>query len=311
VRSWSSAWGGERAAPADDTAWGCGATASTRLIHSDPESKRNAGEDEAYVRRQSLASVQTSVTEWIFSPFHKSLFRASGIGLLTIFLITTISALYPRPNLGQPTAVLNLTNQILDQSPLLCLALLLLLLSLTDQVLGLWGPEERPRQGIRDRLLVRGRVLVGLVAMLYLALIPITLTQTQALKNVSDRVLNQRIRIVESQLAPISEQLNSGSQNATSLAALKDRNPWIGKADINTLDELRVAVRKIKKNAGIYQETMRSSGHRKLLMQSLKLCSLATIYAGLTGYLWFHWPKPTLARSISKKAKHPGLGYDY
>jgi hypothetical protein len=255
--------------------------------------------------------MSTSVTEWIFSPFHKSLFRACGLGLLTIFLITIFSAFYPRPSLEQPTAVLRLTNQILDQSPLLCLALLLLLLSLTDQVLGLWGSEERPRQGLRDRLLVRSRWLVGLVALIYLALIPITLVQTQALKNVSDRVLNQRMRMVESQILPISDQLSSGSKDAASLGALKASYPWISKANINSIDDLKKAISKVGKNASMYHDAMRSLGHRKLQMQSLKLCSLATIYAGLSGYLWFHWPKPHLAREIGRKPKQPGLGFEF
>jgi competence protein ComGC len=183
------------------------------------------------------------VTEWIFSPFHKSVFRASGLGLLTIFVITALSSLYPRPNLQQPTTVLALIDQILAQSPFLCLGLLLLLLSLTDLVLGLGSPGERSRQGVRDRMLVRGRALVGLAAVLYLALIPITLIQTQTLKNMSDRALNQQVRMVESQITPISEQLNRSSE-APSLATLKKQYPWIGRAEIQNLDELRLAMKK-------------------------------------------------------------------
>ncbi len=254
--------------------------------------------------------MQTSVTEWIFSPFHKSVFRASGLCLLTIYLITSLSTLYPRPNLQQPTTVLALIDQILAQSPLLCLGLLLLLLSLTDHVLGLGSPGDRARQGMRDRMLVRGRALVGLAALLYLALIPITLIQTQALKNMSDRALNQRIRIVESQITPISEQLNRSSE-PPSLATLKQQYPWISKAEIQNLDMLRLAMKKIQANARIYQDVLRRSGHRKLLVRSLRLCSLGGLYAALIGYLWFHWPKPGLASEISRKSKDPGLGFEF
>jgi hypothetical protein len=254
--------------------------------------------------------MQKSVTEWIFSPFHKSVFRASGLGLVTIFLITSLSTIYPRPNLQQPTAVLTLTDQILGQSPLLCLGLLLLLLSLTDHVLGLGSPGERSRQGLRDRMLVRGRGLVGLVAVLYLALIPITLLQTQTLKNMSDRVLNQRMQVVESQITPISEVLNGKSQ-PPSLATLKETYPWVSKAEIQSIDQLKAAINKIQTNARIYQDSIRSSGHRKLLMRTLRLCSLEGIYAALTGYLWFHWPKPVVASEIRRNSKEPGLGFEF
>ncbi len=254
--------------------------------------------------------MQTSVTDWIFSPFHKSVFRASGLCLLTIFLISSLSTLYPRPNLQQPTTVLALIDQILAQSPLLCIGLLLLLLSLTDHVLGLGSPGDRARQGIRDRMLVRGRALVGLAAVLYLAIIPITLIQTQTLKNMSDRVLNQRIRMVESQVIPISEQLN-GSSEPPSLATLKQQYPWIGKAEIQDLDTLRLAMKKIQANARIYQEELRKSGQRKLLIRSLRLCFLGGLYAALIGYLWFHWPKPGLAGEIRRKSKEAGLGFEF
>lgn len=101
------------------------------------------------------------MTGWTFSPTLRSLFRAAGLGLLSCYLVIALSRLYPLGALAQPAAVLRLIDQLLDQGPLLCIALLLLLLSLSAYILPPPDGDSPPAPGHRDSLLMRGRALVG------------------------------------------------------------------------------------------------------------------------------------------------------
>jgi len=104
------------------------------------------------------------------NPVQKSLFRASGLAFLTVYLIKTINTIVALQPPLQPAAVLRLTNELMDYSSLLAIGLLLLLLSLSDQFVVHGEPEEPRQLGLRDGLLLRARTLVGVLALLYLIL---------------------------------------------------------------------------------------------------------------------------------------------
>jgi hypothetical protein len=254
--------------------------------------------------------VQTSLPEWGLNPLHKSLFRASGLALLTIFTISALTRIMPLQQHQQPAAILKLINQLLDQSPLLCLALLLLLLSLSDHITAGPGRQEQPRQGLRDRLLIRGRALVGLLALIYLLAIPVSLLQAQALRNIGDRILDQQALAVERQLREFRSSLAGVNGKQPSLAALRERYPWLGKITIDSsADVVSIADSSLRKTRSYY-DRLRATGRRELLVQSLRLSLVAAIYAGLIGYLWLHWPISARPQGMAHSRHGQELGVD-
>ena len=232
----------------------------------------------------------------------KSIIRASGLGLLVVFLIKASNTIYqlqpPRP----PAEMFRLTNDLLEHSSLLAIALLLLLLSLVD-CFGGQGEEWRP-PGLRDRLLVRSRTLVGVLALIYLLAIPVTLIQAQTLRNIGDRVLESRSMALRQQLLNVKGASNQSGASQPSLADLKQRYPWLGSANVRSLDELQILLNTTLKSESSYYDKLRSTGRRDLRIQSLRVCFLAGTYASLIGYLWHRWPRRTTAEGGAKGCAH-------
>jgi hypothetical protein len=241
-------------------------------------------------------------------PLQKSIIRASGLALLTIFLIKAFNTIYLVQPPGQPAEMLRLTHELLEHSPLLSIALVLLLLSLRDRI---EAPGEQPRPlGIRDGLLVRARILVGVLALIYLMAIPVTLLQAQTVQNIGDRVLDRKAMIIRQQLQDVKGVINRPTASQPSLATLKQRYPWLGRAKVRSLDELQTLLNTTLKNEGPYYDRLRTTGRRDLRIQSLRICLLAGTYAALIGYLWHRWPRSMRPVGVAHSLHSQNLGVD-
>lgn len=242
------------------------------------------------------------------NPVQRSLLRASGLALLTVFLIKTINSLGALQLPLQPTAVLRLTHELMDHSVLLAISLLLLLLSLSDQFVVLGEPQEPRQLGLRDGLLLRARTLVGLLAVLYVLLIPITLIQAQTLQTVSDRVVEQKLSALRQQLQEASRHVSQPEDKSLTVASLKQRYPWLNKANVHSLGETRSLLQETLRNAGPYYKGVKLAGRRDLHLQSLRLCLIIAIYGGLIGYLWYRWPRMIRPVGLAHDLQSQDLG---
>lgn len=223
--------------------------------------------------------------------FIKPLLRSCGLALLLIFLITSLFSAYPFQFYRFPAEALQKLTEFLERSNLLAVALLLIVLSLADHARPPSDPLRRQPSGLRDRMLLRARPLVGLAALFYLLIIPFTLVQAQLLNNMGGRMLGRQAESVNQQLNAVKQEIESKRLTSASLPALKKKYPWVNSPQITSIPDLKTRVEAGLKKAGSIYIEQRSSGSKQVYGFTTRICLLAGIQSLLIGYMWFYWPR--------------------
>lgn len=109
-----------------------------------------------------------------FSNYIKPLLRTCGLGLLAIFMVR-IAFSYPLAAFTVPAQAIQLVTSFLDLSYILVIALMMLLLSMADRTQPRQARPDTKPMGLREKMIMRGRFLVGIVAILYVLIIPYSL----------------------------------------------------------------------------------------------------------------------------------------
>jgi hypothetical protein len=240
--------------------------------------------------------------------FFKPLLRACGLALLAIFLISSAFSAFPFQFFGNPGEAIKLMVEFLERSNLLAVAVLLILLSLADKAnppgdLSRWKPP-----GLRDRLFMKARLLVGIGALFYLAIIPYTLVQAQLLQNVGIRVLDSKSGNISKQLKDVKKDIEKSGLKDDALPLLKQKYSWINSPEIRTMKDLKARVEGGIKQADAFYNKERSTASFQLYGITLRTCLLAAIHTALLSYFWFYWPRAP--RPVKQGRNLPPLGVE-
>lgn len=223
--------------------------------------------------------------------FFKPLLRSCGLSLLMIFLISSLFSAYPFQFYRFPAEVMLKLTEFLERSNLLIVALLMIALSLADHARPPTNPSRRHPAGLMDRILLRARPLVGLAALLYLAIIPYSLLQAQTLNNMGIRVIGKQAENVTQQLRAVKKEIETNRLDSTSLPALKSKYEWINSPEITSIADLKKRVDSgLIKAESIFVE-QRSSGSKQVYGYALRICLLASMQTLFLTNLWHYWPR--------------------
>lgn len=228
-----------------------------------------------------------------FVTYIKPLLRATGLIFLVLFLLGIQLDRLPLPPFKYPSQMINFITEFLERSTLLSVALLCLAISLADRT----KPPSlavQPTIGLRDRILMGSRFLVGIAALFYLMLIPYLLMEAQALYHLSVRSNEQRSINLNKIIDNIVADIDSGKIEAPDLPALLEANPWLEQNKryrITKLADLkkrfREARNEVKESLTKVTNEWKTSTQRISIRSSL----LALFQATLIGYFWYYWPR--------------------
>lgn len=240
--------------------------------------------------------------------YMKPLFRATGLALLTIFLISTIYSLFPVQALGQPVRAIQVLIEFLERTNLLQVALLLLLLSLADHTSLISRKRDLKRISRKDLIIARFKWLVGIGAVLYFSIIPLILLQSQTVNTMGQRILSERNQSFILQLNKLKEEINAPGVSSDSLLQLKQKYPWINSPEIQSIGDLRQRVDQGLQQAETFYFQQRAEGSMQITGINVRTCMLALIHGLLLVYFWHFWPSASeINRQSDTNISHLGV----
>lgn len=238
--------------------------------------------------------------------FMKPLLRATGLALLTVFLISTIFSLFPLQALIQPVQAIQVVIEFLERSSLLQVALLLLLLSLADYTP--LASKRRDRISRKDIIIARFKWLVGIGALVYFLIIPFVFLRSQTVNVMGQRILSERNQLFTSQLNQLKSEISDRAVNNQSLNQLKQKYPWINSPEIQSITDLRQRVNQGLQQAETFYLQQRAEGTMQITGIILRTCMLAFVHGMLLIYFWYYWPNTsTVQRENDANVLHLGV----
>lgn len=219
----------------------------------------------------------------------KPALRAVGITLVLLFLSAVL--LQVTSVFGDAQARVVWIAQLLGQSPLLLIGLLCLLLSLSEHWESLPRYSGEPMPGKRDGLLLRLRVLVLVLASLYLAIVPFTLFNVLTIRSRGVIALERQLSALQTQQAQLRQALNANAGSMPSAELLK-RYPSLVPAGTAPrpiafyLDRLNQSELDLRQGA----ERRRRDADADLTRRYLSIAISAILHGVVFLYIWRYWP---------------------
>lgn len=245
-----------------------------------------------------------------FPHYIKPLLCTTGLTLLALYVISSVFTVWPPSTLSSPGQALDSVTQLLDLSSLLALALLMLALSLAE-----YNALKEPlgseiRIGLRDRTLLRARLLVAAIAISFLLLIPFSLLQAQKLRIIGIKGLENQTAMLKSQLLKASNELASPGIKEQFLPVLMERySPIIGVdiIKVRSVADLRKQVILSLKELPQKNLVKMSQAEKDLRLRVVRISLFSILYASLSGYICAYWPRIS---AVLPNRKSIGLGVE-
>lgn len=147
---------------------------------------------------------------------------------------------------------------------------------------------------------MKARILVALLAVLYLLLIPYTFVQAQLLRTGGLRQFDAQVQAEDQALKGIIQRIDQGVLSAEQINSIKQQNSRLlgpGVEPITNAADLRlftVNLEKRKKNEWRYRRAQNDRAH---YLSIFRLALYSLMYAAIFSYFWRYWPTAALEQS--------------